>query len=109
MVNDVKLALSNILNYPNPFTTNTSFHFDHNRFCDDLQVMVQIYTISGKLVKTIQQDYNHAPAHVSGINWDGKDDFGKNIGRGVYVYKVKVRSLTDGAQVQDYQKLVILK
>ena len=109
VVNDAKIAIEHILNYPNPFTTNTSFHFDHNRFCDDLQVMIQIYTVSGKLIKTLERDYLHAPAHISDIFWDGKDDFGKNIGRGVYVYKVKVRSLTDGEQVQEYQKLVILK
>ena len=109
VVNDADIVLNHILNYPNPFTTNTTFHFDHNRYCDELQVMIQIYTISGKLIKTIQQDFPHAPAHISGINWDGKDDFGQNIGRGVYVYKVKVRSLTDDAQAQEYQKLVILK
>ena len=109
VVSDADLALDHVLNYPNPFTTNTTFHFDHNRACDDLQVMVQIYTVSGKLIKTLQQDFIHAPTHISGINWDGNDDFGKNIGRGVYVYKVKVRSLSDGKQVQEYQKLVILK
>ena len=109
VLDDAKLALDHILNYPNPFTTNTSFHFDHNRACDDLQVMIQVYTISGKLIKTLQKDFMHAPAHISGIDWDGKDDFGQNIGRGVYIYRVKVRSLSDNAQVQEYQKLVILK
>ena len=103
------MALKHILNYPNPFTTNTEFHFDHNRVCDDLEIRIQIFTVSGKLIKTINSHIPHADAHISNIFWDGTDDYGDNIGRGVYVYKVKVRSLSDGSQVHDYQKLVILK
>ena len=44
----------------------------------------------------------------SGIDWDGKDDYGDTIGRGVYVYKVEVKS-EDGSKGEEYQKLVILK
>jgi hypothetical protein len=48
-----ELALNHVLNYPNPFTTNTSFFFEHNRPCDALDVQVQVFTVSGKLIKTI--------------------------------------------------------
>jgi hypothetical protein len=102
------LALKNIFNYPNPFTDNTSFYFDHNRPNEDLEVLIQIFTISGKLVKTIQQIINSNAFRSDAIPWDGLDDFGDKIGRGVYIYKLKVRS-SDGKKAEKIEKLVILK
>ena len=106
VANDSKVALQNVLNYPNPFTTKTSFHFDHNKAGQDMQVLVQIFTVSGKIVKSIQRDVTAASSHFSDIEWDGKDDYGDAIGKGVYIYKVKVKAL--GKTDEAYQKLVIL-
>ena len=47
-------------------------------------------------------------SHFSDLSWDGRDDFGDKIGKGVYVYKVNIRSLRDGSKAFKYQKLVIL-
>jgi hypothetical protein len=102
------MSIKNILNYPNPFTTNTVFHFDHNRPGDDLDVMVQVFTVTGKLVKTMTTHEYNAKIHFSDIRWDGRDEFGDELGRGVYVYKVSVRALSDGAKLDEFQKLVIL-
>jgi hypothetical protein len=102
------ISLQHILNYPNPFTTNTAFHFDHNRPGDDLDVMIQVFTVSGKLVKTLTSHAISAHTHFSDLHWDGKDDYGDEIGRGVYVYKVSVKAMSDGSKVEQYEKLVIL-
>lgn len=102
------LALKHVLNYPNPFTTNTSFYFEHNQAGRFLNVQVQIFTISGKLVKTLYADQFADGFRVQGISWDGRDDYGDKIGRGVYFYRVKVRTDT-GASAEVYQKLVVLK
>ncbi|UOQ75843.1 hypothetical protein MUN84_14520 [Hymenobacter sp. 5516J-16] len=59
-----KLALQHVLNYPNPFASATTFHFDHNRQGEELEVQVQIFTVSGKLVRTLQ-----ASALSSGPTW----------------------------------------
>lgn len=106
VANDNKLALNNVLNYPNPFTTNTTFHFDHNKAGLDMQVLIQIFTVSGKVVKSFQKDIFAASSHFSDITWDGKDDYGDPIAKGVYIYKVKLRS--QGKTEEAYQKLVIL-
>lgn len=103
------LALSRVLNYPNPFTTYTEFQFEHNRANQALDVQVQIFTVSGKLVKTINRSINSFGNRVTGINWDGLDDFGDKIGKGVYVYRLKVRSLSDNSSADVYEKLVILR
>lgn len=106
--NSENLALAHVLNYPNPFTTKTSFQFEHNHQNEDLDVQVNIYTIAGKLIKTINQSIPNAQSRVDNIFWDGKDDFGDKIARGVYVYQLKVRSNVNGEIVKKIQKLVIL-
>lgn len=107
------IALKHVLNYPNPFTTNTEFQFEHNVPNQPVSVQVQIFTVSGKLVKTIQEEIIADGYRVTGINWDGLDDYGNNIGRGVYVYKVSLSVLaSDGAVTaseSQFEKLVILK
>lgn len=103
------LALSHVLNYPNPFTTNTAFWFEHNRPNDQLMVTVQIFTVSGRVIKTIQQAVLSEGFRVDDIAWDGRDDFGNKIGRGTYIYKLTVRSLTDNSVAHEIQKLVLLR
>ena len=46
---------------------------------------------------------------VTGIAWNGLDDYGDKIGKGVYVYRVKVRSQVDNSTADKYEKLVILR
>jgi hypothetical protein len=105
--NQADLALTHILNYPNPFTTKTKFFIEHNQCCTSLKVVIQVYTISGKVVKSISQTINNEGFRFDGIEWDGKDDFGDKLARGVYIYKV---SVTDGAKkkADKIEKLVIL-
>jgi flagellar hook assembly protein FlgD len=107
------IALRQVLNYPNPFTTRTEFQFEHNRPGVPLQVRVQIFTASGKLLKTIEQDVLTDALRITGIYWDGTDDFGDRIGRGTYIYRVSVLAPDpsgSGTQTAGaYQKLVILK
>jgi len=102
-----ELALDHVLNYPNPFTTHTQFFFGHNRCCEEFDVQVQVFTVSGKLVKTLEDHVYMEGFRSSPIDWDGKDDFGDKIGKGVYVYRLKVRS-ADGKSAQKFEKLVIL-
>jgi hypothetical protein len=108
VANDEDLSLRNVFNYPNPFSTNTEFHFDHNRAGEDLDVLIQIYTISGKLIKSIRETKMQSSSHVASIYWNGRDDFGDKIGKGVYVYKLQIRAARDGSNTYKYQKLVIL-
>jgi hypothetical protein len=102
------LALDHVLNYPNPFTTFTRFMFEHNKPCETLDVNIQIFTVSGRLIKTLEQVVKCEGFRSESITWDGKDDFGDNIGRGVYVYRLKVTA-SDGTWADKYEKLVLLK
>jgi hypothetical protein len=103
-----EVELAHVLNYPNPFTTSTEFFFEHNQACSELDAQVQIFTVSGKLVKTINQIVHTEGFRSAGIPWDGKDDFGDQLAKGVYVYSLKVRT-PDGAIAEKLEKLVLLK
>jgi flagellar hook assembly protein FlgD len=102
------LALEHVLNYPNPFTTHTTFMFEHNRPYQQLSAQVQIFTVSGKLVKTLDKIVTTEGYRSDDIEWDGLDDYGDRIGRGVYVYKLKVKDF-NGSSSEKFEKLVILR
>lgn len=103
-----QLILDHVFNYPNPFTTSTSFYFDHNQPDADLDVLIQVFSISGKLIKTIDTHVFSSGFRSPPIDWDGRDDFGDRIGRGVYIYRVQVRT-PQGNTVDKFEKIVILK
>ncbi len=116
VVTSEEMALSHVLNYPNPFTTSTCFMFEHNQAAVDLDVLVQIYTVSGRLIKTLEERIISATGRLGNDNclqWDGRDDYGDPLAKGVYIYKVKVRSANGGdfelKGESDFEKLVILK
>lgn len=102
-----ELALGHVLNYPNPFTNYTKFMFQHNQGCAPLKVIVQIYTVTGKIVKTIQKTVECEGTIPGSIDWDGKDDYGSRLGRGVYIYKLAILN-PDNKKAEKIEKLVIL-
>lgn len=94
---DQNLVINRLLNWPNPFTDKTYVQFEHN--CDDiLDVNVQIFTITGKLVRTMSQTVIAEPflqgyrTPRQAIEWDGKDDYGDAVGKGTYIFKIFARS-----------------
>ena len=102
------VELEHVLNYPNPFTTSTEFFFEHNQACVDLDAQIQIFTVSGRLVKTINESVQCDGFRSKGIHWNGLDDFGDQLAKGVYVYHVKVRT-PEGEIAEKTEKLVILR
>ncbi len=105
-------ALERVLNYPNPFTDRTCFQFDHTLVGQEVEAIVQIYTVNGRLVKTLTKAFPFSDGTVRRddcIEWDGLDEYGDQLARGVYLYQVRLRG--DGVNVLDgeLEKLVILK
>lgn len=105
---DEGITLEKVLNYPNPFVSYTEFWFSHNRPFEPLDVQVQIFTVTGKVVKTINQSVSTDGFLCRDIKWDGRDDYGDRIGKGVYIYKLTVRSSTTNKTAEKYEKLVLL-
>ena len=109
VASDENLTLTNVLNYPNPFIDFTNFWFTHSGSPSEaLEVQVQVYTITGKVVWTNNQTLSGKSTYRDEINWNGKDDFGDRIGKGVYVYKILVKSTLTNKTAEKMEKLVIL-
>ena len=105
---DNSLKITRVLNYPNPFVNYTEFWFNHNRPYEPLEVQVQVFTITGKVVWTKNQIINTDGFLSRDIVWNGLDDFGDKIGKGVYIYKISVKSTLTNQRVEKFEKLVIL-
>lgn len=104
---DEELVISRVLNYPNPFTTKTRFWLEHNKPGQRVQVQVQIMTITGRVIRSLQYDAISVGNRITDIEWDARDDFGNKTGRGVYIYKVRV--MNAGKKTRELLgKLVVL-
>ncbi len=103
---DEEIVLSHVLNYPNPFTTSTHFWFEHNKPGQDLQVKLQIFTLTGRVIKSIKQTINTPGNRSSELEWDGRDEYGDKVGRGVYLYKLSVTS-AENQKKETTGKLVV--
>jgi hypothetical protein len=103
-----ELTLDHVLNYPNPFTDRTEFFFEHNQACEAMEVQIQIFTVSGKLVRTINKYVLTSGFRSEGMEWDGRDEFGDQLAKGVYVYRISAKT-PEGLKAEAIEKLVLLK
>ena len=104
--------ISNLLNYPNPFTGATSFYFDATRPGQPVEVLIQIYTPDGILIRSLHFSEPSPAPRLGPYYWDGKDEWGNEIGRGVYFYRVRLRYasnwLEESASTETFEKLLKL-
>lgn len=97
-------TISNVYVYPNPFTTCGKFVFTCTGVNVPEQMQIQIFTISGRLVKTINQNEMgpiNIGNNVTEYCWDGTDDFGDRLANGVYLYRVT--SKTGGEDIESFE------
>ncbi|RYY50842.1 MAG: hypothetical protein EOO06_02725 [Chitinophagaceae bacterium] len=86
-----KPMISNLLNYPNPFTTSTAFVFTVTGSQPPQNMRIQILTITGKVVREITRDELgpiHVGRNITEFKWDGTDMYGQKLANGVYIYRV---------------------
>jgi hypothetical protein len=86
-----KSTITEILNYPNPFSTSTRFVFilTGNQVPDHMKI--RIMTVTGKVVREIMKNELgniHIGRNITDYAWDGRDEFGDQLANGVYLYKV---------------------
>jgi hypothetical protein len=105
---DDKIKLERVLNYPNPFTNYTEFWFNHNKPFEPLEVQVQVMTVTGKVVWSTNRSITTTGFTSREITWDGRDDFGQRLAKGVYIYKIRVKSTLSNQEAEKIEKLVIL-
>ena len=84
---DEHLRLYNVYNFPNPFINDTKFTFELSLEAD---VAIDIYTLGGKKIKNFMFKSYQPGFHT--IEWDGKNEYGKLLSNGVYLYKIKAEN-----------------
>ena len=112
VVDDAKSGLDHVLNYPNPFSESTSFQFEHQFPNLDIDIKVEILTVSGRLVTTLEERVKASSTLSRDIKWDGRDAFGDPLANGIYVYRVTVKAEGGGGRIlknrSDLEKLVLI-
>jgi hypothetical protein len=91
-------TITEVMNYPNPFTTSTRFVFTLTGSQVPDIFKIQIMTITGKVVREIFQDELgslHVGRNITDFAWDGHDEFGDQLANGVYLYHVVTRIGSD--------------
>ena len=86
-----KAMISNMLNYPNPFTTSTAFVFTITGSDVPQNIKIQILTITGKVVREITKEELgplHVGRNITEFKWDGTDMYHQRLAIGVYLYHV---------------------
>ena len=97
------VSITRLLNVPNPIRTNTVFTYNLAQAPD--QVTVKIYTVSGRLIRTIEDA--SARRGYNETDWDARDENGERLANGVYFYKAIVK--TGAHRIEKIGRLAILR
>jgi len=100
-----KSSISNIVNYPNPFTTSTQFAYTLTGNEVPEFFKIQIFTVSGKIVKEITQDEIgplRIGTHLTDYKWNGTDEYGGRLANGTYLYRLVTENI-NGEKIESFR------
>ena len=87
-------SITHLMNYPNPFSTQTRFVFTLTGTQVPEDMIIQIMTVTGRIVREITEDelgFIRIGRNITEYAWDGRDEFGDPLANGVYLYRVKAK------------------
>lgn len=99
------ISITEASNYPNPFREQTTFLITHNRAGDQLEAEIALYSTDGRILQRLKQQF---PSASGSLHLPASLLSGKNIFPGIYIYKVLLRSLSDGSVAEKTEKLIII-
>ena len=105
VTSSLELELSEVFNYPNPCTDFTQFVFEHNRPDDLLDARIDIFSLNGKLIKTLTNQQEATGFRDENLLWN----ISSNIEKGIYIYRLSVKSENDNSISQKTDKLIIVR
>jgi len=98
------LRITNVANYPNPFSSGTTIFFNLNKPVEEAGV--DIYSASGRKVAVL--DLVDPQVGYNEVRWLGEDDTGEKVSSGVYFYKVWALS-SDGERKEHTGKMARIR
>ena len=87
-----KFILKNLLNYPNPFSESTNISSEHNRPGELFHITVTIFSMNGEVIRIIETSFPATGYRLAPIEWDGNSAGGSRAGRGVYPYRLTIKT-----------------
>jgi hypothetical protein len=108
VISSDKFTINDLINYPNPFSTSTSFVFSHNQAEGELNVRLSIYNLGGQPVRSFEKTLIPTGYRSEPIDWDGTDDSGVALAKGMYLYRIIVRN-EKGQTDEKASKLILIK
>ncbi len=97
------MSITEVLNYPNPFSTRTKFVFTLTGTSVPDFMKIQIMTVTGNVVREIFKEELgnlHIGRNVTDFAWDGTDQYGDPLANGVYLYRVIVKDSDQDVDVR---------
>jgi hypothetical protein len=101
-------VISKTYNYPNPFSDFTDIVFEHNQQDVEFTTRAEIYSLTGQLIRVIEQTTMQIGSVSNPIRWDGRSNEGIKVSPGIYVYNLKV-STSAGLYTQTSGKMIFQK
>ncbi|MDD5687363.1 MAG: chitobiase/beta-hexosaminidase C-terminal domain-containing protein [Elusimicrobia bacterium] len=82
----VSVDMSNVKVYPNPFNPDTAVLGKLKIINLPMNSNMKLYTVAGRLVRELKEvDFGN----LGWLEWDGKNDDGDKVARGVYIYQLE--------------------
>ncbi len=85
-------------NYPNPFNPTTEIEYDIPRTAN---ISIVIFNTLGQKIRTLVNK-RQTPGQYT-VVWDGKDDYGRNVASGIYLYQLKTNDFVQT------KKMILIK
>ncbi|MDX2284615.1 MAG: type IX secretion system sortase PorU [Bacteroidia bacterium] len=108
---NARVALDQILSYPNPFDPGKGparFLVEHNQDGQEIELRVEIMDLSGRVVKTLSQELTAGGNYTQELEWDGSTANGM-LSSGVYLYRVTLRNLETRQEAESISRLVLIR
>ena len=102
------LVISDLTSFPNPFSISTDLYFQHNKASEVIDYTLEIYSITGILVKRIVvSSYYSTGYRIGPIVWRGRDNEGDNVSAGIYIVNLIVND-NNGDTTTKSAKIILL-
>jgi flagellar hook assembly protein FlgD len=95
------VVLTDVMNYPNPFTETTRVRFRHNQDVGQ-PVTLSIFSTEGVRIRTIEMKTD---ARTMDVAWDGRNDSGTQVAAGMYIVRVQLTGADGSMQAASGQMM----
>jgi hypothetical protein len=107
VVSSENLVIESLVNYPNPFSNNTTFVISHNQQEESLDFSLMIFNLAGQVVRTFERSLVPTGYRTEAVTWDGTNENGGRVSDGMYLYRMSVKTEQGQTAFED-GKLILL-